>query len=236
MKLSEVFSQLAYGELSQLALADIDTGLILPAKQGQVVAHMNLGLTALYTRFHLKENRLKVKLVPGQANYPLTEDAGVIPLLDEEFLGDVLKIQQVFTDTQEELGLNNAADPHSCFTPSPSVLRVPLLLANKGPDLPEHLLTDTLEVVYRAAHFPLVYKGSGFNPSRIELELPTTHLEPLLLYVASRAHNPIGMTNEFHAGNSWYAKYEAACARLEHVGMAVDQGSQNTRAGRGGWV
>jgi len=68
------------------------------------------------------------------------------------------------------------------------------------------------------------------------VQLPDSHLEALLFFVASRVNNPIGMTNEFNAGNSYAAKFEAACQALEEQGLQVDQDSQNTRLHRGGWV
>lgn len=237
MKLLEVFDQLAYGELSQVSLLDTTTGLMKVTKYPGLVGHTNLALTALYTRFHLKENRLILPLRTDQTSYSLNSVEDIrVEYGAEDFADDILKVEKVLTAAGVELSLNDSTDPYGCTTPSPTVLRLPLLLVNKGPDLPDDLVTDTLEVVYRANHPKLPYTSTGFNPATIELELPPSHLDPLLLYIASRVHNPIGMTNEFHAGNSYYAKYEAACARLENLGLEVDQGSQNTRAGRNGWV
>ena len=236
MKLSDIFSQLAYGELSQLALVDSTTGLIDVARYAPLVAHTNLGLTALYKRFHLKESRLSFALVSNQVNYSLSSQESILGEGGEDFNDDILKVERVNTDGGVELGLNDASDPYGCTTPSAAVLRVPLALVNKVPGLPTDLVTDNLEVIYRANHPIIVYSGSSFNPARVEVELPYTHLEPLLLFIASRIHNPIGMSNEFHAGNSYAAKYEQSCARLEHDGLEVDQGSQNTRAHSKGWV
>jgi len=49
-------------------------------------------------------------------------------------------------------------------------------------------------------------------------------------------HNPIGMTNEFHAGNTYYSKYLAACQELENQNLQTDRTGGNTRAQRNGWV
>jgi hypothetical protein len=57
-----------------------------------------------------------------------------------------------------------------------------------------------------------------------------------LYFVASRVHNPIGMTNEFHAGNSYAAKYEQACMLLDMKNLQVDQGSENTKLRDRGFV
>lgn len=237
MKLSDIFNQLAYGELSQVSLVDETTGLINVTKYPAMVAHTNMGLTALYKRFALKENRLLLPLRAGQVSYPLSSDENVqVEYGAEDFEDDILKVEKVSTVEGYELGLNDSSDIYGCTTPSATVLRVPLVIANNGPDLPDELITSSLEVVYRANHPKIVIPTSGLVPAKVNIELPDSHLEPLLLYIASRVHNPIGMSNEFHAGNSWFAKYEAACARLENDGLEVDQGSQNTRAQRNGWV
>lgn len=239
MKLSEVFSQLTYGELSQMNMADPSTGSIKPEFAPQVVSHINLGLTALYKRFNLKENRVTITLQPGQSTYLLNsnEDTVFVESAESpEFIDDILKIERVYTQGNVELPLNDESDEYSCFTPSAMVLRVNPDVVNKTVDLPEYLLTDTLTVVYRANHPILPKPSASFNPSRINVELPYSHLEPLLLFVASRVNNPIGMTNEFHAGNSYAAKYEQACQQLEVQNLRVDQGKQNNRLQRNGWV
>lgn len=219
MKLSEVFSQLAYGELSQLGLIDSDTGLIAAGKKPQVVSNITLGLTALYKRFNLKEGSVVVPLVTNQVLYTLTPT-------------DILKVEKVLTDDEYELGLNDGSSVYSCSTPSAGVLRLPSCMVMDGEDAPEDLITDNVTVVYRANH-PVLALASA---DTVDLELPYSHLEALVLYVASRMHNPIGMTNEFHAGNSYAAKYEKACLELEVKDLQIDTMFQNTGISRGGWV
>ena len=238
MKLSEVFTQLTYGELSQLSLGGASEGTINSSNYKQVVQHVNLGLLALYKRFPLKEGRVAFNLQAGKFTYPLDTRDDVVFLesaISDEFTDNILKIERVYTEKGFELALNDSADPLSCFTPSNTVLRVAPAIVAASADLPELLRTATLSVVYRAMH-PIITVTTGFSPSRVELELPYTHLEPLLYFVASRVNNPIGMSNEFHAGNSYAAKYEKACQELEMVNLRVDQGSQNTRLERAGWV
>lgn len=238
MKLSDVFSQLSYGELSQLSIGGGGVGVIDATNYDKLIAHVNLGLLALYKRFSLKEGKVSFYLNPTKTLYPMdtTGDVNFIEGEAGDFEDDIIKIEGVQTLTGVVLGLNDTSDPYSCFTPNMLTLQVPISIASQSTSLPSYLITPSLTVVYRAKH-PIIVKGSGtFNPSRVELELPWTHLEPLLLFVASRINNPIGMTNEFHAGNSYYAKYEKACAELELRNLVIDQGSQNTQLERGGWV
>jgi len=239
MKLSEVFSQLAYGELVQLGVINETGDSILPSKYGQMVAHINLGLSALYKRFPLKESRVVIRLQKGKVTYLLNseEDTLFIENTDSpEFIDDIHKIERVYTSAGVEFPLNDESSEYSCFTPSMTTLRVPYAVVNTSVDVHKDFITDNITIVYRAAHPKIIYKDTGFKPKDIEIELPSSHLEPLLLYVASRINNPIGMTNEFHAGNSYYAKYEKACQDLEIQNIRVDQGKQNNRLRANGWV
>ncbi len=238
MKLSEIFSQLSYGELSQTHLGGAGEGIIDEANYPKVLAHINMGLTALHTRFPLKEGSLLLQTIPGMMTYLLNSRFSVSNQRSREavrtiqdtpsaiFKDDIHKVERVYLDTHE-LGLNDEANPLSCFTPSAHVLQVPKEVVEDAP---------LLKVVYRANHVPITVGMGLFDPARVEVDLPYSHLEPLLLYVASRVSNPMGMSNEFHAGNSYAAKYEAACQLLERVNLRVDQGSQNTRLERNGWV
>lgn len=240
IKLSDVFSQLTYGELSQVSIGGGAIGQIDDDNYEQILAHINLGLTALYKRFPLKEERLTIVVQPNRITYPInstyaisntgsTEPAKFIDDMVIPFKDDILKIERVYNTDGYEFGLNDEGEANSLFTPSANVLRVP-------PSVDPLLLTSTLEVVYRANH-PMVSIGDGpFNPSNVNLELPITHLELLLLYVASRFHAPTGMVNEFNASNNYAAKYEAACQEIELRNLRVDQGSQYNRLRDNGWV
>lgn len=222
MKLSEIFEQLTYGELSQISLGGGEVGELSENNYARLIPHINLGLLALYKRFPIKEARVNIPLQPGISSYLVTPP-------------DLLKIERVYTDAEYELPLNDEGSSWSCFTPSATVLRIPSLITAQGADLPDAYRTSSFTVVYRANH-GLLTVDTVVDPTTTEIELPYSHLEPLLYFVASRINNPIGMTNEFHAGNSYAAKYEQACQQLEQFNLRVDQGSQNSRLQRNGWV
>lgn len=247
MKLSEVFSQLTTGELSQLCIGGATEGEITQANYGKVVDHINLGLSALYKRFFLKEGRIPLNMVPGRSIYPIhskyavgnaTSVEQVKYLVDsgaEPFQDDILRIEAILTDAGHEIPLNDVLDPLGITTTSPTILRLPMALVAQGPNLPEELKTSQLTVVYRAAH-PKIKVEAGFDPELVELELPESHLEALLLYVASRANTPAGMVNEFNAGNNYASKYEMACQQLENSNFQIDRNTSNHRLIRNGWV
>lgn len=247
MKLKEIFDQLTYGELSQISFGGGEAGAIQEADWPRLIPHVNLGLTTLFTRFPLKENRVRIVPVTGQTDYrlhsqyslvstyPISEEKFIDDTVQRRFMNDVLKIKRVYTDDDFELSVNDLADPYSLFTPSASVLRLPEDMVTDGADLPDDYVTDGLTIVYQANHVPVSLAQMAI-PSSIEVDLPPTHLEALLYFIASRVHNPVGMSNEFHTGNNYAAKFEAACQKLENSHMRVEQDSQNTRFRAKGWV
>lgn len=248
MNLQEVFDQLTHGELSQLSIGGNEAGLINPANYNRLVPHVNLGLTQLYKRFPLKEGRLTLELQSNRTVYPIHSKYAVSSRSSREpvryikdslaapFKDDIHKIEKVVASSGYEFSLNDESDEYGMFTPSATVLRVPLDVAEQSMDLPDEIKTTLVEVVYRANHPLIIADGADLEPELIELELPYSHLEPLLLFIASRVHTPTGMTNEANLGNTYSAKYEAACQLLEFKGLQVDQGSQNSRLERNGWV
>jgi len=238
MKLSEIFAQLTYGEFSQLSLGGAEEEGIALSNYAKVAAHINLGLIALYKRFTLKEGRVSFNLEADRTYYKLSTEENVSFIADPAlpaFADDILKIEQVRTADDFELPLNDSSNKYSCFTPDATTLRIPLDIVNLDSDVPDEYITSSLTVVYRASH-PLLVVTEATNLSQVNIELPYSHLEPLLYFVASRVHNPIGMTNEFHAGNSYAAKYEQACMLLDVKNLQIDQGSENTKLRDRGFV
>jgi hypothetical protein len=221
MQLLEVFEQLTAAELSQISIGGDTVGSVDTKNLVKLIPHINLALTALYKRFPLKEGRCIVVLEADKYTYPLS-------------VKDLLKVEQVLTEDGVNVGLNDSSDKYSCFTPSASVLRVAKDIVNGSTNLSDQYKTSKLEVIYRANHPKLITEDVDYTDDIIEL--PETHLEPLLLYIASRIHNPIGMTGEFNAGNNYAAKYERSCMQIEVANLMVDQGSQNDRLSQRGWV
>jgi hypothetical protein len=220
-----------------LALGGDGHGKIDEANYPTVISHINLGLTALFTRFTLREGRVLLRPVPGQLVYALDSDFAInnirsrqdvrylIDTPTDKFDEDTLiKVEKVLDDSDAEQPLGLRGEPTSFHLPSIKSIR-----------LPKDWKGD-VTLVYRQNHPQIVIPVGYFDPNRVEVELPYTHLEALLYYVASRVHNPIGLQAEFHMGNSYAAKYEQACAMLERDNIQVDAIGVNDRFTRGGWV
>lgn len=212
--------QLTYGELSQVHIGGLEQGEIKEKNYDSVISHINVGLTALHKRFFLREGEIEFELSTDGTVYDLQRD-------------DIHKIEKVLTDKGFELSLNNATDSYSCYTPSMGTLRVPDAFVYAQETLPDNLKTSTIKVVYRANH-PLI--GYVSDPENYIVALPYSHLEALLYFVASRVHNPIGLVNEFNAGNNYAAKYEMECARLEGQGMYIEVQQDNSKLSQKGFV
>lgn len=242
MTLQEIFDCLRYSELAQLNLGTAE-GAELEASWDRLLPQINLGLIELHKRFLLREGQVLLRMQPGQRAYRLDpghalstpEVPGVakylIDSLAEPFTGDVLKVERVHTAMGEELLLNRSGDGldlalRSVRSPTPTSLILP-------PDLP----AQDLLVVYRAGH-PKIERGGAFAPESVELDLPSTHLEALLYYVASRLINPNGVAGNtaFHEGNNYYAKFEAACQLLVDLDFRNQEGVSDYRLERNGWV
>ena len=247
MKLKEIFDQLTYGELSQLSIGGGELGAIQAKDYDRILAHINLGLTALHKRFNLKESSVLLELQPGRTLYPIKSAFAVTaksrePIrflkdtVDAPFKDDVHKMERIYTDKGVELSLNDQDDQYSLSTPQVTMLRVPAGFITNPVNFPENLMTKTLEIYFRANHPQIVSDDGDLDPEIIDVDLPYAYLEPLLLYVASRVHTPTGLTNELNMGNNYYAKYEAACQDLENYDLDVDQVSQPDRLHSKGFV
>jgi hypothetical protein len=202
-------------------------------------------LTALYKRFLLKEGRMVLELVPDRTTYPLTNTYSVANLAstfpvkyildqDEPFMNDLLKVERIYTNAQFEMKLNDLSDEYSLMMRAYNLLYVPLPVVNRTNEVPCDLKTPTLEIFYRAAH-PVI--PIGVDPCVTVLELPDSHNEALLYFVASRLMMPTGVGQlEGYGGNMWFQRYEAECARLEQQAMYVHRDAQNTRLVANGWA
>jgi hypothetical protein len=242
MLLSDLFNQLTYGELCQIKLGGADANGITKENQLQMLGHVNSGLTELHTRFHLKEGTLTLNLIPGLDTYVLSKRFAVANRESREpqkyiqdslavpFLDTVLKIERVFTAEGAELELNAGGQR---FDPLSQVVRTPTI---NTLIVPKTIQSTGLTVVYRANHARIIKEDNSFDPTEVDIDLPPQYENALLLYIASRVFNPIGLNQEFHDGNNYWAKFEAACTQLTNKGMELAPESSESRHERNGWA
>lgn len=237
MTLQDIFDQLTYGELSQMHIGGGDEGEgIREEDKLRMMAHIQLALTTLHRRFRLKEGRFTLELQPEKSTYVLKsqfaqsnskskEPIKYINDLDRQFQDDLLRVDRVLDDEGNELILNQKGNPDSVNTPSYNMLVVP-----------DNLESETLTVVYRADHPKINATKGQYVSFQEEIDLPVTHLEALLYFIASRFMNPVGISGEFHEGNNYAAKFEKACQALEMGGYQVDGDGDSDRFINNGWA
>jgi len=237
MTLQDIYEQLSYGELRQLFLSgnDIDD-LDVSMSQDQfqrLLPSIQLGLTELHKRFFLREGNIFVDLQPGKSTYTLTkafaqsngrskEPVKYIDDTTEPFTNNLFKVERVFgtyLEERYEIPLNERDNPNSLFTTSYNTLVVP--------NDPEKALwlkeTSRLDIRFRADHPEIQKNRANAAPMSTEIYLPPTHLEALLFYIASRIHNPIGMTpGAMHEGNNYFQRFMVSVEELKNQNYEID--------------
>lgn len=231
MKVSELFRELSYGELSNLAISGSGSGTIITAKQPQVIQMTRKGLTALFSRFLLRQKDLVVEQMAGITTYVLSskhswvqgsapDDLYIKDTEDDPFKDDLLKVLEVWNVEGFRMALNDRHATYSLFTPTPSTLQVP-----------EPVDGQPFALVYQADHPTLLDvapEGSldNFLLDQI-IDIPHYLNNALQLYVAHKVFS--GMTGQENLLKSQelLAAYETDCLRVE-LGDLASQSSHTS--------
>jgi hypothetical protein len=239
MMLLDLFKDLTYGELSQLKVGNLIPGEheseVDPTRYAQVLTWVNLGLTAIYTRFLLSRKEIVIQQYEAIPTYILLSDFAISNVASSEdpkyivdtaldpFQDDVLHIEEVYDEEDEKLFLNDVTEETSLFTPDYRSIKVP------DPDD-----AVTMTVHYRAAH-PLIEYVYGMDPSIIEIMLPIALHEAFLNYIGSRAYAALG-GDQGVEGNDYYQKFENSCNNIERFGLEIQPEPGSWRFDARGWV
>ena len=213
MKLNDIYTQLSSGELRQLFLRDIDNPLAGVKEEmfPQLLPSIQLGLTELHKRFALREGHMTVPLVSGEKTYPLVPTSDV-----------VLKVEHVYGVYGQEpyrLVLDELRNPEAVRMSTLNSLMIPTD-EEQAPWLKE---TTELAVVYRADHPKINAAVANAAPLAVTIDLPMSHLEALCFYVASRIHNPMGMTpGAMHEGNNYFQRFLESVQTLKNQNLELD--------------
>lgn len=234
MTLQDIYNQLAYGELRLLNLGsgDIDSDQTFPQESFiKMLPSVQLGLTELHKKFALREGRITLPLVEGQVTYVLTKKLDA----PSDFQDNLLKVERIkgiYREEKYEIPLNVIDNPAAIRTTSYNTLLIPNDV-KLAPWLKE---TNELEIVYRADHPRINVNIAQAAPLAVEVDLPSTYLQALLYFIASRSYNPVGMSQEFHEGNNYAMKYEQELMNLQALNFEIDDDAVNTRVVDNGWV
>lgn len=235
MKLQDIYDQLAFGELRLLNLGsgniDSDTSNLPEESFERMFPTIQLGLTELHKKFTLREDRIIVPLVDGKVSYVLKKRVDA----PAGFQENLLKIERIYGTWRErryEIPLNRLDNRSAIRTTSVDTLLVP----DDDELAPWLKETAELDIVYRADHPKIRKERANSSPLATEIDLPTSHLQALLYFIASRMYNPVGMSNEMHEGNNFAMKYEAEIAKLVEMNYEIDDDANNNRIIDNGWV
>lgn len=209
MVLSELFKYLSYGELSQLSLGTGSGGEISESDFPTLAAHVNLGLSQIYTRLPLKQEQTVIALQTGISTYTVD--------------GNVIKIEQVVTEKGTQLPINDPADDTSVFTPAYNQVQVPN--AESG---------NLIAVIYRAGH-DKISLSRGLDANVVEVDLPDALIEALLSYVVGRVLLSRGAGESANEGATYLQRFELAIQQYENTGLIQKEQTSNTRLEMNGW-
>lgn len=210
MKLSELFTALSYGVLSNLSIGSDGAGTIQTGKEPVIVQHTNEALLKIFSRFVLYEKDLIIQMSGNRTQYPLlkkyaesTDDGGTEKFikdgLHDIFTGDVIKILEVFDYIGNKMVLNDAENPYSLFTPQPTVLMTTRPMWNVA-----------YSVAYQARH--AVITGED---DEAEIDIPFVLESALQNYIGYLVFS--NMTGQEHLVKSQelLGKYETTCLEIE---------------------
>lgn len=199
MELQNIFDQLTYGELANLSIGGADSGGISEANTPKVISHINLALSALYTKFVLSEKELVITIEDGVTEYALEPT--------------VKAITEVFDQDGNRLDLNNATSPRSVFMPRWDTLQIPAALE-----------VTTVHLAYQVN--PTRIETDVVVADTV-VDLPDILLEPLLAYVASRINSSRGSDEGIKEGMVLMNRYEYLCLELNNANI-LNSSEQNT--------
>ena len=231
MLLSELFEQLRYGELSRLKIGGID-----PNDYREMVSHINLGLTDLHKRFPLNVKEVIIQQFEWIQTYYLRKEFAefnkestekVRYIMDsplDPFIGDVFKVEQVFSEYGEEYPLNDPMQTFSVYTPTFDSISVPF-----------NHKENALSVIYRANH-PKIVVGNDFDPVTIRVGIPDSLLEPLLLFVYGRILSNMSGTENINESAMYMSKYQMLCNQVTDLNLVNNPSNTNMKLHDRGWV
>ena len=233
MELHDLYTELSYGELSNLAMAEAVPGEIRDKDKPKVTMAANEALLRLHSRFILKQNDVVFQMFSHITNYHLKSrfshltEPRVQPypyIMDsprERFEDDVIKVLEVWSSYGRSIPLNDAEQPFSVFTPQLNVVQVPNPMDGAA-----------LSVVYQARHAKLVH-----TDLEQAIELPDVLYGALRAYTAYKVYSQINTQEAGAKAMEHMEVYEAICVEIEE-GDLVDNSvsTTNTRFEKRGWV
>ena len=234
MNVSDLFTKLSYGELSNISMAINGSGGIMEQDQPKIVNYANEALVRLYSKFNLRENDVLIEMVEHITNYHLLSrfaetkyDPNVEPypyikdLPLEPFADDVIKILSVFDSCGNQLPLNDSECSYSVFTPQANVLQVP-----------QPVTGVALSVHYQASH-PTLSESRQDE----EIQLPLVLEGALTSFIAYKVYSHMNTQEATAKAQEHFATYQSIVdSVIESDTASTSVSVSNSRFHKRGWI
>lgn len=212
MNLRQLIDHLVQNNLYQFNMAKNEQ---FPA----IINALNLELTQLYSRYPVLEKDVAFRRFPEISLYHLTRrycrsnDESkelykyILDTRDNPFLGDVLKIENAYTESGQHIVLNDNNNPRSWFTPSFDTIQIP----------------NTTDIDTRIAIIGYKAKPEHIDPNTTDFEkdiyIPSYLEEPMIYGITMRVAERLPTQTGMQVVQMAQAKYKELCDNVDTLNL-----------------
>ena len=212
MNLRQLIDHLVQNNLYQFNMAKNEQ---FPA----IINALNLELTQLYSRYPVLEKDVAFRRFPEISLYHLTRrycrsnDESkelykyILDTHDNPFLGDVLKIENAYTESGQHIVLNDNNNPRAWFTPSFDTIQIP----------------NTTDIDTRIAIIGYKAKPEHINPNTTDFEkdiyIPSYLEEPMIYGITMRVAERLPTQTGMQVVQMAQAKYKELCDNVDTLNL-----------------
>lgn len=212
MNLRQLIDHLVQNNLYQFNMAKNEQ---FPA----IINALNLELTQLYSRYPVLEKDVAFRRFPEISLYHLTRrycrsnDESkelykyILDTKDNPFLGDVLKIENAYTESGQHIVLNDNNNPRAWFTPSFDTIQIP----------------NTTDIDTRIAIIGYKAKPEYIDPNTTDFEkdiyIPSYLEEPMIYGITMRVAERLPTQTGMQVVQMAQAKYKELCDNVDTLNL-----------------
>lgn len=212
MNLRQLIDHLVQNNLYQFNMAKNEQ---FPA----IINALNLELTQLYSRYPILEKDVAFRRFPEISLYHLTRrycrsnDESkelykyILDTKDNPFLGDVLKIENAYTESGQHIVLNDNNNPRAWFTPSFDTIQIP----------------NTTDIDTRIAIIGYKAKPEHIDPNTTDFEkdiyIPSYLEEPMIYGITMRVAERLPTQTGMQVVQMAQAKYKELCDNVDTLNL-----------------
>ena len=212
MNLRQLIDHLVQNNLYQFNMAKNEQ---FPA----IINALNLELTQLYSRYPVLEKDVAFRRFPEISLYHLTRKycrsndeskelyKYILDTHDNPFLGDVLKIENAYTESGQHIVLNDNNNPRAWFTPSFDTIQIP----------------NTTDIDTRIAIIGYKAKPEHIDPNTTDFEkdiyIPSYLEEPMIYGITMRVAERLPTQTGMQVVQMAQAKYKELCDNVDTLNL-----------------